>query len=769
VVGVVLTRSNSEPIANAKVSVNNQNASVQTNADGSFTLKDLSTSAPAVLRVQAAGFVDGVISVSPTAGAAKRASLRLVRASSASSINPAVATTVTVANSSAQVALPANSLINAAGAPATGKVSAQVTPIDPAADPLSMPGNYTTSANERIESFGAINVVLKDESGAALNLKPGSSATVRIPVSSLSTSPPPSIPLFYLNETTGLWVQEGSATLTGTVPNQYYEGAVTHFSTWNADSVQDTIFVNGCVNDINGKPLVAAEVSSIGIDYSGAASAETDAQGKFRVGIRKASRASIFAESGNLSNTVVAGPSLVDITLPACLVIGGAPVAPTILEQPASFVTPPLSFAFFHVVANGTRPLKYQWLRNGVPIAGQTFEYLFLFGDDVANGDAVYKVVVSNSAGTVTSAEAKLSVVTPTPAAPNIVMQPTNTSAAVGSSATFTVIANGFPAPSYQWRRNGVDIAGATKASYTTPAVTTADAGSAFSVLISNSLGNAVSNIATLTIGSGPTLTDKENLLQLVNLSFNFYYASAAPLNFIGDNGDNGDKFLSSSAVCKSGTASAMLNGSPVVADQTAPLTGTLAATFADCDANGSIYSGSSSVAYAFDSSLVANGSSTTTANNMRLRVNAGTAVLQDLTADGVSTLTLKTTANGADSSTEIRLSQSTGSTLRNEISGVTATFNSGSVTLKSVQTNNTATKQVIYTYDNLNFNVSGVNYVAQGSYQYDFAAAGSTNPITTGSGEVILSSNGVRVGRIFFDANGVFSTEVDGVIKPVS
>ena len=48
---------------------------------------------------------------------------------------------------------------------------------------------------------------------------------------------PATFPLYHLNETTGRWTQEGTATLqtdpaTGA---KYYEGTVSHFSTWNAD------------------------------------------------------------------------------------------------------------------------------------------------------------------------------------------------------------------------------------------------------------------------------------------------------------------------------------------------------------------------------------------------------------------------------------------------------------------------------------------------------------------------------------------------------
>ncbi|MCU7374934.1 hypothetical protein PEC18_29875 [Paucibacter sp. O1-1] len=172
----------------------------------------------------------------------------------------------------------------ATGAAVSGTVTATVTALDPARDPATMPGDYTVSDTQRIESFGAIKVNLRDAAGNKLNLKTGSTATIRIPLSTRSATPPAGIPLYWFDETTGRWVQEGTATLAGSAPNQYYEGQVSHFSYWNADMPQDTIYVNGCVADTAGKRLADALVTTSGIDYSGTAThswSKTD--GTFRV------------------------------------------------------------------------------------------------------------------------------------------------------------------------------------------------------------------------------------------------------------------------------------------------------------------------------------------------------------------------------------------------------------------------------------------------------------------------------------------------------
>jgi sugar lactone lactonase YvrE len=88
----------------------------------------------------------------------------------------------------------------------------------------------------------------------------------------------------------------------------------------------------------------------------------------------------------------------------------------------------------------------------------------------------------------------------PTPSPPAITTQPANKTVTVGKTATFSVKATGTAPLSYQWRKNGANITGATSASYTTPPTTAADNGSLFSVVVSNSAGSVTSNNAMLTV-----------------------------------------------------------------------------------------------------------------------------------------------------------------------------------------------------------------------------------------------------------------------------
>ncbi|MFZ1133477.1 MAG: immunoglobulin domain-containing protein [Candidatus Korobacteraceae bacterium] len=87
---------------------------------------------------------------------------------------------------------------------------------------------------------------------------------------------------------------------------------------------------------------------------------------------------------------------------------------------------------------------------------------------------------------------------------PTITTQPQNQTVPSGMTATFSVTASGSMPLSYQWMENGMTIAGATSASYTTPPTTLADNNSVFAVVVSNHSGSVTSNSATLRVLAVP-------------------------------------------------------------------------------------------------------------------------------------------------------------------------------------------------------------------------------------------------------------------------
>jgi len=181
----------------------------------------------------------------------------------------------------------------------------------------------------------------------------------------------------------------------------------------------------------------------------------------------------------------------------------GSPAStqPTITSQPASQSAMTGQTATFTVAASGTGPLSYQWQKNGATISGATSSSYVTPATTNADNGAKFIVLVSNSVGSAKSSAAVLTV-TSASAVPSITAQPASQTVAVGQTASFSVTATGTAPLSYQWRKNGTAIAGAASSSYTTPATTTSDNSAQFTVVVSNSVGSASSNAATLTVNA---------------------------------------------------------------------------------------------------------------------------------------------------------------------------------------------------------------------------------------------------------------------------
>ncbi len=176
---------------------------------------------------------------------------------------------------------------------------------------------------------------------------------------------------------------------------------------------------------------------------------------------------------------------------------------PAISSQPASATVTVGSTATFSVTATSDTALSYQWRKNGTAISGATSASYTTPPTTTADNGALYSVVVTNAKGSVTSANATLTVKSSDTSLPVITSQPASVTVNAGNPATFSVTATSGSAMSYQWRKNGSAISGATSASYTTPPTTTADNGANFSVVVTNANGSTTSGNATLTVNGG--------------------------------------------------------------------------------------------------------------------------------------------------------------------------------------------------------------------------------------------------------------------------
>jgi hypothetical protein len=166
----------------------------------------------------------------------------------------------------------------------------------------------------------------------------------------------------------------------------------------------------------------------------------------------------------------------------------------TCVGSPASFSTSPTSAGSF----------TYQWKKDGTPIPGATSATYSIAS--VTAGDAgSYQAVVSGTCGTIETNPATLTVNSAATAS-----TPSSTTACTGNPATFSTTAGGTGPFTYQWRKNGNAIPGATASSYTIASVTGGDAG-AYSVTVGGACGSVTTPAATLTVNSAVTASTPSN------------------------------------------------------------------------------------------------------------------------------------------------------------------------------------------------------------------------------------------------------------------
>ena len=116
------------------------------------------------------------------------------------------------------------------------------------------------------------------------------------------------------------------------------------------------------------------------------------------------------------------------------------------------------------------------------------------FGSRLATSNSAGSFLVSKNVNSVTLSQYKALAV------PTITTQPASTSVVIGAAVTLTVAASSDVTPTYQWRKNGVPINGATGTSLVFAAVSSSDAGN-YDVLVSNPAGSVTSATATLSVG----------------------------------------------------------------------------------------------------------------------------------------------------------------------------------------------------------------------------------------------------------------------------
>ena len=260
VTGKVIDNNN---IAVAGATVKAGSNTATTDSRGLFRFNNIQLDKySAVITVEKTGFFKGYRVFSASANNTNFVKLKLVPKALIGSIDAAAGGSVSLPDNS-KITLPASGVvIRSNNQSYTGSVKIYAAVIDPTSSDISqiVPGSFqgTDANNYRVTltSFGMLAVELEGNSGEQLQIATGKTAKLRFTIpSSLRSTAPATIPLWSVDETTGLWKQEGNATKGA----DYYEGDVSHFSFWNCDVSSQTVFLEMTIVTAEG-PLSHVQV-----------------------------------------------------------------------------------------------------------------------------------------------------------------------------------------------------------------------------------------------------------------------------------------------------------------------------------------------------------------------------------------------------------------------------------------------------------------------------------------------------------------------------
>jgi hypothetical protein len=170
--------------------------------------------------------------------------------------------------------------------------------------------------------------------------------------------------------------------------------------------------------------------------------------------------------------------------------IEGIPFAVGDAETPAANLTVTASSANPVVIPNTGLVLGGSGASRNIAITPATGQF----------GSVLITVRVNDASGARATSTFVVNVA-PTP--PLIVQQPQSATVPLGGNVTFTVVAEGIGPITYQWRKNGINLPGATGTSLTRNGVQLGDAGN-YSVAVANPFGAVSSAIAALVIPIDP-------------------------------------------------------------------------------------------------------------------------------------------------------------------------------------------------------------------------------------------------------------------------
>ena len=252
-----------EPVKGALVSTVT-GSTVSTDINGEFRLANVMLNKNAgFIKAEKAGYFTGSRTFVVSTTTANNTQIQLIPKTSAGSFVATAGGNITIPNGGS-LAFATNSIVNPLNnTPYTGNVNVAAYFLNPSSTnfgdimPGALRGTRTDNSEVALQSFGMVAVELTGSGGEKLQLASDKKATFNLPiVSSLQSTAPATIPLWYFDESKGLWKEEGIATKQGS----NYVGAVNHFSFWNCDAPFPLVDFEVMLKNQSGQPLQKAKV-----------------------------------------------------------------------------------------------------------------------------------------------------------------------------------------------------------------------------------------------------------------------------------------------------------------------------------------------------------------------------------------------------------------------------------------------------------------------------------------------------------------------------
>ena len=264
-----ITDENDQPAAGVMVTAGASTAITDANGYFRFTDASLDKNTTLVTALKD-GYFKGYRVFAATSGC-NQVVIKLLKKDLAGTVASATGGEVALSNGS-KVSLPAGGIVNASSnSDYSGDVKVYASYINPNSSDIgkTIPGSLVANDEEGkrvvLASYGMLAVELSSASGEKLQIKSGSMATLTIPIPAASVaSAPATIPLWYVDETTGIWQEEGMATKQGS----NYIGEVKHFSFWNCDYPFDAVKLSLTLQTPSGLPLIYSQVQMIATSTS---------------------------------------------------------------------------------------------------------------------------------------------------------------------------------------------------------------------------------------------------------------------------------------------------------------------------------------------------------------------------------------------------------------------------------------------------------------------------------------------------------------------